>query len=157
MGLQEEIEGGFREKGGRGGWSDRDRKGGLIKKIAVTGGNMRRKWTVGPTMDVLIGPRDGVGGGLRVQSYRTKGGKRNTDQLWVVVDISHAGTELGRDVKMTRGGGALAVYYICDHETEFGEWPGIEGVRRDSVLGHCHRGALRDLLFVASSDPKRIQ
>ena len=46
--------------------------------------------------------------------------------MWVVVDISHAGTELGRNVKMTRGGAALAVYYICDHETDFGEWPGIE-------------------------------
>ena len=82
--------------------------------------------------------------------------------MLVAVDGSHVGTGLGRDVKMTRreGGGrvpALAVAYLCDHETAFGRWPRREGIQRVRFLGRRQRGASRDLLVAASSDRERIQ
>ena len=81
-------------------------------------------------------------------------GGSNTYQLWDVVDRSHAGTNLGRDVEMTRGGGGytMTVAYLCNHKIAFGGWPGREGVRRVHVLGRLQRGSLRDLLLEESLD-----
>ena len=50
-------------------------RGVVIKKLVATGGNTRREWTVGPALDVLVGLHDSVGGGLRIQRDRTKGGE----------------------------------------------------------------------------------
>ena len=41
-------------------------KGGLVINLAETGGNTLREWTVGPAMEVSMGPHNGIGGELCV-------------------------------------------------------------------------------------------
>ena len=64
---------------------------------------------------------------------------------------------LGHDIKMTHtGGSALAVAYICNHETAFGRWPRIERIQRVRVLGLRQRGSSRDLFLAASPNNKKL-
>ena len=72
----------------------------------------------------------------RVARIYCRGGRRRkTDKVWVAANGSHTSTVLGCDVNTTRkGGSALDVAYLCNHETEFRGWNRGERVRRVHFL-----------------------
>ena len=161
MGFQEEREVGVREIEGRGGWGGRYREVGAIKNLVATVGNTQREWTVGPALDIWIGPCDSVGGRILDPTGRNKG-RRGGRQINCASRLAYHMGVRRWDVtpRLTaRGGGgsALAVADICNPEREFRGCPGRERVQRIHVLRRHQREASRDLLLETLSDRKKIQ